>query len=402
MSILEGSIVFVDDDYRKKGTNAKAFYDELQTNGRPVAAYNDVPNITHLDHWDGLALAVLDWDLSRSEGESLGATVPQAAIDAKRDELIAFLVTLLDRYFCPVFIVSQHNKDKIEAALRSDANFPDTALTRRVHVLEKDANDLLPRLEKIVMDDPVLSTFRIWEQQYQRGKNRMFIELDALDTGWLVYISQIAADGGTEYGYELVETLYGNLRHRVDPGAFNEDGIKDIPLPDDSDARRKVIHGRTVLPKDALHASTIMPGDFFGQWKTDGAKDVIWLNITPACDTVLGRKKAKDIRMYLLRGTPADVSADGTPQSLREARLLDSNSVIIDVMHDGNPYRFPFRSLEIVTYDKLESHRLGRVLPPYITDAQERHAMYLLREGLPAVLPTLYARSTASSAGDQT
>ncbi|THG29284.1 hypothetical protein [Naasia lichenicola] len=388
MSILEGSVVFVDDDY-DLGGHAKAFYDALKAQGRPIAAYDNVPPLEHLEHWDGLALVVLDWKLNDHEAGLGELSIPDSVKESTEAALIRFIMKLLDTYFCPVFIVSQEEPDAIQRALRETPDFPVQTIGRRVQVLQKDDGDLLPRLERLVEESPVLSTLRTWEGQYQSAKNKMFTDLDAAGDDWLIYLTEIAEDGGTNVGDELVDALYGNLRHRVNPREFDLASIEGKKLAVDSASRREVIHRRMVLATEALHSFTVMPGDFFGPWDPQQDAETVWLNLTPACDTVIGRLKNNKIRMYLLRGKPEDVAADDS-RKLREGRLLTPNSAWIDVLHNGRGYRFPFKTLEIVTLDKILDYRLGRLLPPYITDVQQRHAMYLMREGLPAVLPTLY------------
>lgn len=389
MAILEGSVVFVDDDYAKDHTNANAFYDALRTGGRPVAAYAKVPPAKHLDHWDGLSLVVLDWNLSEPESRVEGVSVPKMAADANRRELIDFLISLLDRYFCPVFIVSADAPELIERALRGAKGFPAEVLGRRVQILQKDADNLLPKLEKLVADDPVLSTFRVWEQQYQAAKNRMFIDLDVLGIDWLLYIREAAREDGTDPGHELVSSLYGNLQHRVDPVAFDLTLLEDSTLPDDGEAQRKVVHGRSVLPEKRLYKSTIMPGDFFSKWRKSDPDDAIWMNITPACYTVRGRTKA-EVRLHLIRGVPEHVLDTQKPEKLRSKREHESRSATVDVLHDGKAYKFDFGTLETFSWSTVAKYREGRLLSPYITHVQQRHAIFLTSEGLPAVLPLMY------------
>ncbi|MFB2557041.1 hypothetical protein [Herbiconiux liangxiaofengii] len=379
----------MDDDYATDQTHAKAFYEALRFQGRPVAAYKEVPPSKHLDHWDGLSLVVLDWNLSEPEGRIEDVHIPDMAADAQRGELIDFLVSLLERYFCPVFIVSADEPNQIEKVLRAVEGFPVDSLGRRVRILQKDDDDLLPKLELLVAKDPILSTFRVWEQQYQAAKNRMFIDLDVLGTDWLVYILEAAREDGTDPGYDIVNSLFGNLQHRVDPVAFDDALLASATLGDNSEAQRKVIHGRSVLPEKRLYRSTIMPGDFFGKWRKSDPDGAIWMNITPACYTIRGRTRA-EVRLHLIRGLPENVLDTQKPGGLRSKRNKETRSATIDVLHDGKAYKFDFGTLKTFSWSTVSKYRLGRLLTPYVTYVQQRHAIYLISEGLPAVLPGMY------------
>jgi hypothetical protein len=219
---------------------------------------------------------------------------------------------------------------------------------------------------------------------------------------WLIYIAKSAHEDSTDAGHELVDALYGNLRHRVDPVAFDFGDLKDHELPEDGAALRRVLRGRSVLENSGLYATTIMPGDFFESWRKSDPPGSIWLNLTPACYTIRDREASKkagaDVRLHLVRGLPEPVLGSQAPDKLRSKRQKETRSATVDVLHGGKAYKFDFGSLQTFSWATVGRHRLGRLLPPYITDVQHRHATFLTSEGLPAVLPGMYRESAPQAA----
>ena len=401
MSILEGAVVYIDDEYRDADLDAGRFYKELAETGRPISAYDSIPPDTHLAHWDGLALVVVDWNLAANEILAAGADTLREAL---RADMLDFLSQLLDRYYCPVFIVSNTDGDLIRSELIAAPNFPDSALGTRVRIVDKSSvgSNLLAQLEKEVLADPALSILRVWEKQFQSAKNRMFVDFEKLGADWPVYLAHVAKEDGTDAGYEVVEALYGNLRHRVDPVAFEIGHLADIELPESGDSVRDFLHGRSVLSADRLYASTIMPGDFFSSWRRQDPDGSIWLNLTPACYTVRGRKsgdiKATEVRLHLVRGLPESHDGRGNPDSLRRKRQGQTRSATVDFLYNGNAYKFDFSTLQTFSWGTVKKHRIGRLLHPFIADVQHRHATFLTSEGLPATLPSIY-RTVAADGG---
>lgn len=393
MPILEGAVVFVDNEYNETNTHANDFYHELRDAGRPIAVYDDLPELGHLQHWEGLALAVLDWNLRNREDIVPGASTLRA--DDRR-RFVEFLVALLERYFCPVFIISTDSSDEIEASLRASPEFPAGAIGPRVRIIQKeDVNDgrFMSKLEAEVRANPVLSVLRTWEQQYQRAKNRMFIELGGISMDWPGHVVKGALEDKVDPGYELLETLNANLRHRMDPVSFDVDLIDIDVESEDGEASRQVRFGRSVLQATSLHKSEVMPGDFFSSWRKSDPEEAIWLNLTPACYTVRGRrgKGDPDVRLHLVRGTPERVPSNAKAfQTWERERQRASRSELVHVLHGGNAYKFDFTTLQTFSWPTVAKNRIGRLLPPFITQVQQRHAAFLMSEGLPRVLPDMY------------
>jgi hypothetical protein len=392
VAILEGAVVFIDDQYDEENTHANDFYNELKNAGRPIAAYDKLPDAVHMDHWDGLALAIVDWNLRAKEDRVPGATTLDTG---DRRRMAAFLVALLGRYFCPVFIISTDSYEQIADALKAADGFPADAIGSRIRILQKEdvADAFIANLEQEVRSNPVLSILRTWEQQYQTAKNRMFIELGGISTDWPSHIVKGAKDDNVDPGYEILETLNANVRHRMDPVSFDLEVIDIANLSGDGEASRRVRFGRSILQASSLHPTEVMPGDFFSSWRKSDPANTIWLNLTPACYTVRGRRKPgdPDVRLHLIRGVPETVPSDAKrfAQWERE-RQRASRSELVHVLHGGMAYKFDFSTLQTFSWTTVSKHRLGRVLPPFITQVQQRHAAFLTSEGLPRVLPEMY------------
>lgn len=404
MSILEGSVVYIDDEYADEEKDAGRFYKQLWDAGRPIRPYKDIPPDDHLEHWDGLAMVVLDWNLIDSEIRQSGAAA--ALEESARKKMIKFLGALLARYYCPVFIVSATGNDKIEEALRESEGFPTEALGPRVRIVHKSdvGDDFLKRLEAEVDADPVLSLLRVWEQQYQRAKNRMFIEFSAMAPNWPAYIVKVTSKDGADPASELMEVLYANLRHRVDPVAFDHDRLLTYAGTSSGETLRRVSQGRTMLPNTSLSDRMVYPGDLF---KLDPkSPDEVWMNVSPVCQTVPRQEKdengqdkvdekgapvLKQVKLHLLRGVRW-----GTPPLTKtqfdklKTKSDGPNGVAIHTLLDGSPYYFDFGDAQIRDWDDVKKLRVGRLLPPFVTRVQQKHAGYIQTEGLPAVWLEMY------------
>lgn len=400
MSILEGAVVYIDDEYGDETKDAGRFYRQLLDAGRPMRPYTDIPPDDHIEHWDGLAMVVLDWNLTESDARLASAATLTAGA---RASMVSFLKLLLKRYFCPVFIVSASGKDKIEDELRAAEGFPAEAIGPRIRVLHKNdvGDDLMSSLESEIAADPVLSTLRAWERGYQRAKNRMFIDFSEMSPNWPAYVVEVATGDGADPAYELAETLYSNLRHRLDPVVFDQEIILKAQRPSSAEANRRVRQGRTMIHSANLSDRMVYPGDLFRLDATD--PDEVWINISPVCQTVPRTKSGdamdKEVRLYLIKGTRAgEVPLSKKKWEGLESKRKGPNGMVIDTVLEGLPYYFDFDDAQILTWNSVRESWIGRVLPPFVTRLQQKHSAYLQTEGLPKVTFDLY--KVAGAGGD--
>lgn len=404
MSLLAGAVLFIDDELGDGTSQAQALLREIEATGRPVAQALGVP--TDLDawseHWQSLAFVVLDWDLSPGSG---GMTGGSTLSEYERGRLYTFVETLMTQVFCPVFIISAEDVDDIRRQLLEDPRFraPSGELDPRIAVFSKTVlmDSIVAHLTAWTEESPALSALRAWELEYDSAKNRLFIELNALEPDWPVYVWQAADGDEIDPSFELASVISANLLNRFNPIVFDVEAFRRYSGATSGDARRRVSQGRTTVPGDRLHGGMVLPGDLFAF--EDAADGEIWINVSPACHTVGRLKKLKDgtevrepVRLHLLRGRPLT-----WPGSSNELKSLDStdraNSVVIHTVLGGTPYRFAFGDAQIVEWAGVKQHRVARLMRPFITRVQQMHAAYIQSEGLPRVTLELYAKPEAAS-----
>lgn len=403
MSILDGSVVFIDDEWDVDGKDANHFYVELRDAGRPIALYKTLPDETHFDHWEGLALLLVDWDLVGSESRVPGATDLQ---EEPRKEMVEFLNRVIKRFYCAVYVVSTDPTDKVESGLKETKGFSDELLGARIKVRQKSQlrSGLLSALESEISADPGLSVLRAWEKEHQRAKNQMLNEFAKLAPNWPAYIVRATKHDGADPAHELMETLYANLRHRVDPQVLDQERYIKEDGTSPGETLRKVAQGRTMLLGD-FSPKMVYPGDLFC---LDGdPEDTVWINVSPVCQTVArpmkvngveqkdgdGNVVVKAVRLHLLKGTRQEMPPSSKKLEKLRKEMDGPNGAVIYTLFDGHPYAFEFDEAQIMAWEEVKARRVGRVLPPFITRVQQKHAAYIQSEGLPRVEFELYQGS---------
>ena len=75
MNHLVGPVAFIDDELDNTASEAFQLLEEIRATGRPVATGRSIPADPEdwFAHWQGLAFAVIDWDLTPSAHGTVGS-----------------------------------------------------------------------------------------------------------------------------------------------------------------------------------------------------------------------------------------------------------------------------------------------------------------------------------------
>lgn len=407
MNPLVGPVAFIDDELGDEASEAFKLLEEIRATGRPVVTSKGVP--PELDawiaHWQNLAFAVVDWDLTPnaagsrgSMGSSGGATLSEF----HRKELFAFLTKLMKHVYCPIFIVSAENTDDIQRQISENPEFllSSGGLDGRITVLPKSAvlDHLDTKVSELISASPSLTALTAWAREHDAAKNRMFIELNSSVPDWPIYVWN-AAEGEVDPAYELAAVISTNLLSRHNLVPFDVD-VMTGPLGGLSgEGRRRVSQGRTWISNDKLSERMVLPGDIFKLPESDDNEksddNKIWINISPACRTV-GREIRTDadgtivrapIQLHLLCGRQLK-----PPKSEGELKDMAKavNSIVIHTLLGDSPFKFDFSVACMMSWEEIREKRIARLLPPFVTRLQQMHAAYIQSEGLPKVTIDLY------------
>lgn len=400
MSLLAGPVIFIDDQLDDITSQAAALLSDIKGTGRPVTTAKAIPENPEAwaEHWQGLAFAVIDWDLSDGSGGALGAAMLS---EHKRLEMFDFVSFLMKRIYCPIFIISAEDVADITNQISENEKLaPGGEIDRRIMIFSKSVlmENINDHFAKWMSQSPALIALDAWSSELDRARSGMLIDLNAEEPDWPVYIWRAAlkdGDGegnGVDPSYELANVINMNLVNRFNPVDFDEPSLTAAPLSLSAETRQRVSQGRTSVPSSRLSEKMVRPGDIF---VLEDAKDgEVWINVSPACHTV-GRTKKVDgvgvkepITLHLIKGERLERPTSNSKLSSMEK--VSPNSAVIHTVIDSFPFRFHFGEAKILDWEQLKSQRRARLLPPFITRIQQLHAAYIQSEGLPRVTIDMY------------
>jgi len=393
-----GPAVVVDDKIDNPESDMARVLDQIEERSMPIVRMKALPSDDEIDNWRGFALIVLDWELQPVAEEILGMASPSGLVDDNAARLSEFVDKLLERLYCPIFVISNQSLDAIKEELASRLTTVRDQVDARVKVMSKTEveDHLFDELSKWIESHPAVYAMERWERSYQDARTAMFRNFELTSGDWPRILWATSKDDAVNASFELTEIITRNILNRFNPLEF-EDAVltmteEEAGVGDDVlSTLRKVVHRAAVVPKEALHDDVIMPGDFFRTGAPEAPEAKIAVNVTPACDLVARQGKSPDdIRMVLL---PGDLVSDNTLADAEKMKDLESRreSELVWVMRDdARPYRIWFRTWDTGTWGDLKGARMGRLLDPWLTQLLQRFTLHFQRQGTPHLSDDFY------------
>jgi hypothetical protein len=383
--LFHGIAVIVDDEIHVEKTSIKMIADQIRAKKIPVLTYESHPDIDK-QHLQAVSFVLLDWEIISEEARELklkSHRLPGTLIAEYEAANIVFLKDLLASSFCPIFIFTHESTDRIKQRLIDEKLFnvdkPNNIFIKSKKDLESDGA-VFAEISNWLKSSPSIYVLKEWEIKYQSSKTKLFRDFQEFSPHWPRIMWQNFEKDGTNSSIELGSILSKNLHTRMSPYQFKSEIINSQFTEIDRDELLKVIEGERFLSSDNLHSDDISTGDLFKVSK------YYYLNIRPACDLIPREagESIDDVELYLVRGTKLTSPTTATMFSPTDGKFRESDcNIIIFPLNNGQAIDFRFKKFEIKKWKDCKSNRIGRILPPHITRAQQRFSLYLQREGLP-------------------
>ena len=388
MDLFTGIAVIIDDEIEDDKANINNLIKQIDKKRMPYIVYKELPEDEIINNLGGISFLLLDWLLQSKDimdAKELGVSIPPAVKQSHVDANIEFLKKIKDKYFFPVFIFTNEDKNTVISALQDNGLYID-GKPNSIFVKNKSElngrKKLFTEIEKWAQNTLSIYVLKEWEKEYNNAKSQLFHDFHTFGPSWPKILWDNYKDDGANPSIELGDLITQNIHTRMAPFSFDDTILGKRGPKVQNDEVLKVLEGERFIKVDKLHEEDIATGDlFYGKKNENGnGNEWYWLNVRAQCDLV----RESNPKLYCLKGRPLQKSKNGV--HFIDGQFIEKvNHAIIGCINDGNIVEFLFKDLHIVKWNSMKEKRIGRLLPPYITSIQQRYGLYLQRQGLPRI-----------------
>ena len=325
------------------------------------------------------SFVLLDWRLWGEGGDAL----KQSMLEDIKQFLVAARESLV-----PVFILTNENPEDVIlelGKLPKGVYAEGSEETNFVFVESKSemwsgTEVDVGKLRDWVFGNASVYALKAWERTLQGAKDELFRAMCDRNMHWPRVFWDSYVTDGAQPSASLTSLINDSLCGRMRSDGFEEEHLQgDYSGVSDVEVRGLVaeasFRAANVLPDDEVRS-----GDLF-----TAEKSKYWLNVRPDCDCIPRDGGGVDnVDIHCVEGKRL------RPGELRrlfknghfEERVSQS---VVFAVDQGRSILFDFGKFRVWKYSELREKRLGRLLHPYITRVQQRHALYVQRQALPRV-----------------
>ncbi len=424
--LFSGIAVIIDDEINNEKSQISSIRKLIEQKNIPVAVYDDVPKLEIIPSLASASFVILDWEYKKNpieDGERVmfgGSTL----VETQEDNLISFIKNLLDTVFLPVFIFTYNSPETVIENLIA-ANLWQTDRPNRIFIKRKNevstGDQLFDAIENWVREMPSVYVLKEWEKSVSETKSRMFLEMYKYSPNWSKIMWDMLKEDSIESKREFGDFVTRNLFNRVEGYDFDT-SILDAGQTITPQELQEVVQGERYLSYVTLPAQAYT-GDLF----KDGQR--YYLNIRAQCDLARANSNGTyDPILYCIKGEKLkctdittdeikmtsdgnlefsankrfslddirDICKDGKrlPELnqhfvkhrnrvfFRKGTLIERNDkVILGCVAGEQAIQFKL-DIELKSFNTIKDKRIGRVLPPYITQVQQKCSQNMIREGV--------------------
>lgn len=332
-------------------------------------------------HWPGLlqsaSFILLDWKLwldGASQLKEDGIRANNRFLEAAK------------RHFVPVFVFANESVDDVADAIPRDIYREEDADKSFVFIRSKtdllaDGSLNVDPLRKWMASSASVYALKTWDRLFFAARSSVFGSMYGINSDWPRVFWRTYKRDGVDPSFGLTQLIGDCLLGGIRTNAFAEDvmmddGDLDLEVPP-ADLRR-LIEATTFRRAESV--DDIRCGDFFKM-----SKRKYLLNVRPDCDCIPRNGQGPDdVEVYCIEGKTMRESE--LEKEYRGGHFLErSDQSIVFAASEGKSVRFRFKNLRVKRFGDLRDDRVGRILHPVLTRIQQRYALYLQRQGLPAI-----------------
>ena len=337
----------------------------------PVLEYENLPDDNEIPKLHSISFLILDWNLSGIH------PIPEATIKDNID----FIKTLHNTCFIPLFIFSDEDTHTIEVQL-SEHNI--AIKNAPIFIKNKDdlktAKKLSNEIANWVKRTPSIFVLKEWEKATRTAKTQMLYDLSSIHPSWPSVLKKSIEKDGGDSNWNLMNSLQSNLSYRIVFPEFDDMIINSKKRGITKEEIRRILECERFIPNNKL-PDYPFAGDIYEIEKG------YYVNIRPDCDII---REKKDL--YLLKGTIIEECKINSKSKQKKDRIVFVNGEFQEKINNcyiafinGKILCFCLRKLTIKKWTEIKSHRVGRILPPFITKIQQKYSSYIQRQGLPSI-----------------
>lgn len=391
--LFKGVVLVIDDEVNTEGTKINQITSQIAADNIPLLKYTELPDLNVIQHLHGISFVLLDWQLfDDSEIPTmLGVSELQQSND---DEILQFLEQLLKVCYCPIFIFTSLGESDIIGKLETKGLYSrqkENLFFVKQKTSINSIEEFFSNLAEWLASNSAIYLLKQWDKAYQIAKEGLFIDFQKGSSKWVDVLCQtLQSDGETGSGItvELFDTLQKNITNRILVPRLELSSPQTDRGVDHNEIVR-VIESTKFLSNDKLDPESPNTGDIF----FDSDNSTYYVNIRPQCDIL---RQGDTVDLYCLKGKELKLVAtekeneykntDATEKIyiFMEGEFIEQkNNCIVSYICNSKIIEFKFRDLKIKKWNTVKNQRVGKLLPPFITNIRQKYAAYIEREGLP-------------------
>lgn len=361
---------------------------QLKADGISLLRFREIPQETEWNNFGTAAFLLIDWSLLSSVAED-------SAKQAMKKRICDFIKMVHNKAFAPIFVFSNQDEGEIKEYLQSQGiptERPDSyvLVKPKAEMRELDAAGnpkLIAEINDWIQATPAIKLFTSWGNDVLAARNQMFSEFYNKSHNWPSLLWKAYKEDDDDPSQGLSQVMFDNLRGRV---KCNISAMPDVASDERTIvALTDVLSLTVMLPNNLLPSEQIGCGDLF-----PNGDQKFFLVVSCDCDCIIRAGESADNK--LVQVVTIEDGCKRTSNVMKErftqryGLVHETNKSYIFPI-DKKCYAVKYASHAMIKFTSLNvRERLGRILPPYITDIRQRLAQWNQRVGLPKLPSELF------------